>query len=167
MEVKMKKLVVYYSLEGNTQLIAEAMAKAIGADILVLNPQNEMKSKGFSKYLWGGTQVMMKKLPLLQPLIHDATAYDLILIGTPVWAWTYAPPLGTFFSQVDLKDKQIGLFSCHGGQNGKTFEKMRQILDKNIFLGEIDFFEPLKNQKPEQVEKASKWAREIEVKASY
>ena len=35
----MKNLVVYYSLEGNTKLIAEFIAKEIGADIIELKPK--------------------------------------------------------------------------------------------------------------------------------
>ena len=34
----MKKLVVYYSFEGNTKLISTAIANEIGADILELKP---------------------------------------------------------------------------------------------------------------------------------
>lgn len=33
---ELKKLVVYYSLEGNTKMIAEAISKEIGSDILEL-----------------------------------------------------------------------------------------------------------------------------------
>lgn len=35
----MKALVVYYSFEGNTRLIAHAIAEAVGADLLELKPK--------------------------------------------------------------------------------------------------------------------------------
>ena len=38
MNFSMKTIVVYYSLEGNTKLAAEAVAKELGADILPLIP---------------------------------------------------------------------------------------------------------------------------------
>ncbi len=50
----MKKLVIFYSFEGNTKLIAENIAQAIGADLLELKPKKKMKSKGFMKFVWGG-----------------------------------------------------------------------------------------------------------------
>ena len=53
----MKILVIYYSFEGNTEFIAQAMARHAGADILKLEPQNEQRHKGFMKYIWGGKQV--------------------------------------------------------------------------------------------------------------
>jgi flavodoxin len=37
----MASLVVYYSLEGSTRLIAENVADALGADILELKPVKE------------------------------------------------------------------------------------------------------------------------------
>lgn len=45
----MKKLVVFYSFEGNTKFLAEAIANEIKADILELKPKKEIKTKGFFK----------------------------------------------------------------------------------------------------------------------
>jgi len=50
----MKKPVVFYSFEGNTKLISESIAEAIGADLMEIKPQKEMRSKGFMKFVWGG-----------------------------------------------------------------------------------------------------------------
>ncbi|SCY91178.1 flavodoxin family protein [Alkaliphilus peptidifermentans] len=160
-EKQLKAIVVYYSFEGNTKLMAEVMAEAIGADLLGIKPVKEMKSKGFSKYLWGGSQVIMSKKPELEPLNLDPANYDVIIIGTPVWAWTYVPPIATLLDTVDFKNKGIGLFSCHGGQNGKTFTNLRKALKDSNVVGEIDFFEPLSNKQKDAVEKARQWAKEI------
>ena len=56
----MKKLIVYYSLEGNTKMIAESMAQEIGADLLELTPLQDVSKKGFSKYIWGGIRLFLK-----------------------------------------------------------------------------------------------------------
>ncbi|SMP40826.1 flavodoxin family protein [Anoxynatronum buryatiense] len=156
-----KKLVIYYSLEGNTKLMAETMAKAIDADILAIAPQKEISSKGFSKYFWGGSQVMMKRKPTLMPLSLNPLDYDLIIIGTPVWAWTYSPPIATLLEEVDFSGKQMALFSCHGGQNGKTFLHMKAHLPDSQVLDTIDFFEPLKNHTEECIQRALDWARHL------
>ena len=47
----MKKLVIFYSFEGNTKYIAENIAEAVDADILELKPVKDIKSNGFMKYL--------------------------------------------------------------------------------------------------------------------
>ena len=160
------KLVIFYSLSGNTKFIAEVIAKAVDADILELKTKCELiKKDGFMKYFWGGKRVMMKEKPKLIPLEKNPADYDIIFIGTPVWAWNYTPPLRSFFSQVKLNGKKIALFCTHGGQKGKTFENMKMEIKNNEFIGEIDFFEPLKNNKKEEcVKKVKQWADVINKK---
>ena len=48
----MKKLIVYYSLEGNTQYIAEKLAERFGSDsdVLRILPKKAYLDKGFSWY---------------------------------------------------------------------------------------------------------------------
>ena len=152
-----KPLIVYYSLEGNTRLIAEAMAEAVGADLLPIKPQNEIGT-GFSRYLWGSAQVMMKKKPELIPFDHNPMDYDLIFIGTPVWAYTFAPPIASILEQVDLSGKDVALFCCHGGKYGKTFDKLKEMLPDSRVLGETDFFEPMKKDRSKALERAGEWA---------
>ncbi|KJF26696.1 flavodoxin [Clostridium aceticum] len=157
----MKKLVIYYSFEGNTKLIAETIADTLQADVLQLIPKKEIQSKGFMKYFWGGKQVMMKKKPELYPLDKAPQDYDVIFIGTPVWAWTFAPPIYTLFETTEIADKKVALFSCNRGQNGKTFENMKKELYKSDIIGQIEFFDPLTNNKEENIQKAAAWAESI------
>ncbi len=152
----MKKLVVYYSFEGNTKLIAEHIAKTINADILELKPKIEIRTKGFMKYLWGGKQAMMKTKPELLPFDKNVQDYDILFIGTPVWAWTYAPPLNTLFTSYRIADKKIALFCCHGGGKGNIFDKMKKALKNNQILGEIDFQDPLKNNTNANIQRTRK-----------
>ena len=158
----MKVLVVYYSLEGNTKFIAQKIAEAVGADLLGLKPKKEtVKPHSLSKYFWGGKQVMMKEKPELVSFDHNPEEYDLLFIGTPVWAWNFTPPVNTFLSTVELKDKKIALFCCHGGAKNKTLENMEAQLAGNKIIGKIDFKEPLKNNPEECTEQAKRWAIEI------
>lgn len=157
----MKKLVVYYSFEGNTKLIAETIAQAIEADILELRLKKELKSRGFIKYLWGGRQVTLSIKPELQPLDKNPEKYDVLFIGTPVWAWTYTPALRTFFSAHLLSNKKIALFCCHGGGKGWVFDKMKKALKLFSVLGESDYFEPLKTNPDMHIQKAAVWSKKI------
>jgi flavodoxin len=157
----MKILVVYYSLSGNTALIANTIAKEIGADTLELKPQKEIMKSGFMKYLWGGGQVIMKKKPNLLPFIKKVSNYDLIFIGTPVWAWNFTPPLNSFFSTISITDKKVAVFCTHGGNPGQTLNNMRKELIGNTILGEIDFLEPLKSDTQNKVIATQKWAKSI------
>jgi len=158
----MKKLIIYYSFEGNTKLIAENIAKTIDADILELKPTKEIKTKNFLKFFWGGKQAMMNKKPDLLPLDKKPEDYDIVFIGTPVWAWGPAPPLKTFFDTQKFSCKKIALFCCHGGGKGKIFLKMKRALGKeNDFIGQIDFRDPLKRNTDTNIKKAVEWAESV------
>lgn len=158
---EMKKLVVYYSLEGNVKFVAEKIAEAAGADLLQLKPRKDLNPDSFMKYFWGGKQVIFKEKPELLPMEKNPADYDVLYIGTPVWAGSFAPALNTFFSQVNLTGKKIALFCCYGSHAGKTFVNLKKKLEGNSIIGEMGFKEPLKHDKHQEGEKAKKWAREV------
>jgi len=45
------------------------------------------------------------------PFDINPEGYDLIFIGTPVWAWEPAPPLKTFFSTCNISNKKSLYFA--------------------------------------------------------
>jgi flavodoxin len=151
-------LVVYYSFEGSTRLIAQTIATTLEADIMECKPIKDINSKGFMKYVWGGRQVLFKKHPHLEPFEKNPADYETIIIGTPVWAFNYTPALRSFLSQVTLRKKNIAIFCCHEGGKGKTLENLKEALSNNTIIGEMDFLNVMKN-KNENVEKAKKWAK--------
>jgi flavodoxin len=157
----MRKLVVFYSLEGNTKYIAENIADAVGAEVLELKPVKEINSSGFMKYIWGGRQVVAGAKPELQEISIMFEDYDIIYIGTPVWAYNFNPVFNTLFSNYKIEGKKIALFCCNGGNKGKTFVNMREKLKDNTILGEIEFSEPVKNQQ-KKAALARKWAEDME-----
>lgn len=157
----MKTLVLFYSFEGNTRLMAEAIASETDADLQELRPSKNIAPRSFMKYFWGGKAVMMGQTPEIKPIEKHLEEYDLIFLGTPVWAFSYAPPLKTFFTNFELKDKKIALFCCHGGGKGRVFKKMRDELTGNSILGEIDFVEPLKKGVDSSTSRIRNWARDI------
>lgn len=153
----MKKLIVFYSYEGNTKCIAEEMAKASGADIIELKPVKEKKTTGFMKYVWGGRDAVMKKIPVLEPIAYDLNDYDLIIFGTPVWAGTFAPPLNSIFHKNLPKDKNVALFCCYAGGKGKIFNKFEKIMSDNRVIGTLDIIDPTKSDTEEKVSNAISW----------
>jgi flavodoxin len=157
-----KILVVYYSLDGNTRFVAKTIAEHIDADILELIPKKKLTSKGIGKYIWGSSQILMNKEPELKKFTKDPKDYDIIFIGTPIWWYTFTPPVRTFFHTVKLKKKKIGLFSCNEGNQRKTFERMKRELKGNDFIGEIEFFAPVKKKTEKKAEKQlKKWLKKV------
>lgn len=80
----MKSLVIYYSLEGDTKLIANIIKNELNSDVLELRTKKQYPNKGFKKYLWGGKSVIFKEKPKLLNKYIDISIYDKIFIGTPI-----------------------------------------------------------------------------------
>lgn len=140
----MKTLVLYYSFEGNTEFVANELAKILNADIQKVEPVKELKSHGFSKYIWGGRQATMRKKPPIKAIEKDPKDYDLVLIGSPVWAFTYAPPIRTLLNEYSFEGKKVGYFICHEGGPGKTIKHFNDDTQGGTFLGSQEFVNPLK-----------------------
>ncbi len=160
---KPKSLVVFFSHEGNTSFIARKIAELTGSDILELKPRKQLASKASaSRFFWGGAKVYMRTKPELKKFKLDPNDYDVLFIGTPVWAWTFAPPLRTFFADHDLSGKKVALFISHGGGPKKAMERFRKAVSKAEVLGEFDYFDPVKRGKRKDCEKKlKKWLRDL------
>ena len=139
----MKTLIVYYSLEGNTEFAAKQIAELTGAEQLRLEPVKAYPTGKVSKFIWGGKSAMMSDTPELQPYAFDAAAYDRIVFGFPVWASTIAPPLRTFIRSHDLKGKKIAAFACQTANGAdKAFGKLRSELGTEGLEAELVLLDP-------------------------
>lgn len=161
MNPKLKKLVVYYSLEGNTRFIAEKIAAATGADVLEIKTKTQNKVS----HVTGGIRTLFNnfshKIPEILPQNITVQDYDLIFIGTPVWSFSYTPAIKAFLVKAELQGKNIALFCCYGGMAGKTFINLEKALSGNNIVGKIGLKEPLKSDREENVERVNQWVNEL------
>ena len=140
----MKKIIVYYSLEGNTEYIADKLSDALGAGKLRLIPEKPFADKGFAKFFWGGKSAVMAEKPTLKAYVLDAD-FEEIIIGFPVWAGNITPPIRTFvFENKELlKGRRISAFACQSGSGAeKAFAKLRSLLEINDFYSTAVFIDP-------------------------
>ncbi|MSS08080.1 flavodoxin [Clostridium sp. WB02_MRS01] len=155
----MSTLVVFFSFTGSTRSIAKKIAETLGADITELKTSKNYPTEGFRKYFWGGKSVIFGEKPELINKHIDLSQYDTIIIGTPVWAGSFTPPIKSFISQYKIQGKRIALFASHaGGGAQKCFTKLKKELSGNEFIGEIDFAEPKKSLE-ENLSETVKWAK--------
>ena len=112
-----KILVLYYSQTSNTKAVAEEIATRLGADleaIVPVNPYDGDFQATIDRCMQDRQQGVVTEI---QPLKADVSQYDVIFIGYPIWFGTYAPPVATFLSQVDLSGKKVVPF-CTFGSGG-------------------------------------------------
>lgn len=145
----MKTLIVYYSLEGNTEYAVNRITQQIDADTLRLVPVKPYKTKGLRKFLWGGRSAMMAEKPKLQKYDVDLFTYDRVIFGFPVWASNFTPPLRTFIEEnrEGLEDMEIAAFACQsGGGAEKALARLCKFLEIDEFEAEAVFIDPKSKQ---------------------
>ena len=160
----MKKVVIYYSMSGNTEYVAKYISKKIDVDLLRINSKKEFPKEGFKKFFWGGKSVVMKETPELEKYKFNADEYDHIIFGTPVWASTFTPPIRTFIKENKdkLKDKKISVYvSCMGGGAEKAIKKLQKYLGVEKFNAELILIDPLDNKTDEKDEMIDNFCKKI------
>ena len=146
----MKTLVVYYSLEGNTEYVVKRISEICGFDTLRLVPVKKYPDSGFKKFIWGGKSSVMAETPELEPYEFDAECYDRIVFGFPVWAGNVTPPIRTFVKDNDFKGKQIAAFVCQSGAGAeKAFSKLKVAVGIDKLEAELVLIDPKAKPDPE------------------
>ena len=149
----MKTAIVYYSMHGNVRYVAEKVAKELGADLIELKPVKAYPDKGAMQFIWGGSAVTFKKKPDLEPYTFNASEYDLVIIGTPVWASNFTPPLRTFFEDNDLTGKKIAVIATSaGGDSSKCFQAVKEATKTDALAATLSLTDP-KDRPSDDVEK--------------
>lgn len=124
----MKRLVVYYSLSGNTEEAAKQLAGKLGAELLKLETVKPMPKRFAAQILVGGGQVMMNRIPALKPLEKDVRAYDEVILGSPIWNGKCVPAINAFLQDPAAAARVTSLFFLSGG--GQTEKGLAAITKK-------------------------------------
>ncbi len=114
----MGAIIVYYSYSGNTRrvagILAEVLRQEAEVEELELNALDESDS-----FLFQAARGLFHKQAWLDKVNFDLRNFDVICLGTPVWALGPAPAMNTFLdSCYGLKDKKIILFTTYGSGTG-------------------------------------------------
>ena len=105
----MKSLVVYFSKGGNTRYVGQQIAEALGADVEEIVEEG-VNRQGLIGWLLAGRDGMMKKKVKIKKPSVDAAAYDLVFIGSPVWAFNLAPAIRSYLNENKIVGKKLALF---------------------------------------------------------
>lgn len=113
----MKRIILYYSLSGNTERAVKAIAQRLDCDTLKIDTVKPMPKAFAARILVGGGQVMMNVVPKLQPIDVDFNAYDEVFLGTPVWNGKGVPAINALLKDEQLCRKVTGLIITSGSGN--------------------------------------------------
>ncbi|MCJ7639003.1 MAG: hypothetical protein MUO70_03820 [Euryarchaeota archaeon] len=125
----MKALVVFYSRTGATKQVAEALAESLNCDSEELI--DTKKRGGPLGFLSAGKDAKAKKLTKLTDIKRDPALYDLVILGTPIWAGTLSSAARTYIANNKSKFKRVAFFCTHGGgESQQLFAEMEALCER-------------------------------------
>ena len=123
--ISMKLLVAYYSRTNITKKLAERIAGEINADIEEIIPK--VNYQGKIGYVRCGKDAISEKIVDLEDLKHDPADYDVVYIGSPVWASKAANPVISYLKANEGKFKNVKFFMTAGSSGFESsFEQMEK-----------------------------------------
>lgn len=124
----MKILVAYYSRTGNTKKMGDLIAKKLHADVDEIIDHTDRS--GIKGWIMAGHDAV-KQLLTKVTYTKDPSKYDLVIVGTPVWAWNSTPAVRTYLTENKKNIKKVAYFVTSGGDSpDKTVAYLEELLDK-------------------------------------
>ena len=123
----MSVCIVYHSETGNTKKVAEYVAKATGATLIPVRD-----CAGYNKitlYLFGIPRARAGDKAAIEPPMINVSAFDLVVVGSPVWAWKPTPAANAAIAALTGCEGKKGMvFATSGGAPRDTLDVMKQAL---------------------------------------
>jgi menaquinone-dependent protoporphyrinogen IX oxidase len=118
----MKTLVVYYSRDGATKKVAEELRLLLGADVEEIT---EPKGRGGPMgWVRSGREASSGTIVPINPTKYDPSTYDVVVVGTPIWAWNVSSPVRSYMVASKGKLAKVAFFCCMDSKPSDTFKVM-------------------------------------------
>lgn len=132
-----KILVVYYSRDGHTEKVAKDIAERLNADIEAIIDQKNRK--GILGWLGAAKDARSKRETTIGNIEKNPADYDVIIIGTPMWAGSMTPAVRTYLTQVKGDLKNTAYFVLSGGMSPDNVVKSMEGLAGKAMTGFVGF----------------------------
>lgn len=121
----MKALIVYYSRSGHTRTLAQKLGTVLEATLDEIVPL--ANHSGLLGYMRSALESRFEHRAVIAPPMHDPDRFDLVVIGTPVWAESVASPVRAYLKMHAATLRRVAFF-CTMAEKGsdRTFVQMQQ-----------------------------------------
>lgn len=124
-------LVVYFSRSGITGGVADRIAAECACDIERIH--GTRPRAGLPGYLRSIYEAVTGKLPDILPLAGNPGDYELVILGTPVWAGHVSSPMRSFIQANASRFRQVAAFCTMGGSGGdKVLDEIAALCGKSL-----------------------------------
>ncbi|KUY85424.1 flavodoxin [Burkholderia territorii] len=117
MDTSRRMLVVFYSRSETTAAIARRLATELDADCERLQEVDDRRRAGAVGFLRSLADVIRDRAADLRPTACSPSAYDVVVIGTPVWAGRASTPVSSWLARHGSELRATAFF-CTMGQRG-------------------------------------------------
>lgn len=82
---------------------------------------------------WCGKAAVFGEKSKLAPYEFDASKYDVVILGTPIWAGSHAAPINTFLEENNVGEHKVAIYACSASGNAqKCFNQLENKLGEAI-----------------------------------
>ena len=131
--------IIYHSESGNTKKVAEAVAIATGADLIEV--KTTFQYSAMAMYTTGINKARKSEPDEIEPAEIDVSAYDSIVVGTPVWAFHPTPAINAAVTALSgCEGKNAVVFDTNAGIPGNTLKILsKKLTEKGMSVaGRVD-----------------------------
>lgn len=120
----MKRVIIYYSQGGTTDLIAKTLAKHLNADLIRIY---DLKNReGLRNKLISSINAFRETKTEIIPAQVNLRDYDTIYFGTPTWSRNPTPAILTIVDRCDLRAKDVILFATMDNRGNSNIERLEE-----------------------------------------
>lgn len=123
----MQILISYFTRTGNTRTVASSIQEISGGELEEISETDNRD--GLGGYLACGKDSILNKPVHINPVRYNPGNYDLLIVGTPVWAFTMAPAMRVYLQEYAERPGGEIAFFCTERLTGhnRTFKDMETI----------------------------------------
>jgi flavodoxin len=119
--------IIYHSYSGITRGCAKSIQAACGGDLVEVIPREKYGT--LTAYTIGCLRARNEDREPIDPETIDVAPFDLLVIGTPVWAFKATPATNAGIAALTgCAGKKAVIFATCGGKPGETLPIMKKAL---------------------------------------
>lgn len=133
--------IVYFSYRGHTSRLAGQIRQAVGGAVFEIKPARAYSDDYDTCEAQARKETREGYRPPLAENCKDLASYGTILLDTPNWFNTMAPPVATFLASQDFSGTTLVPFCTHGGGGlGHIVRDMKKLAAGATVLDCLDMY---------------------------
>lgn len=131
MQAERRTLIIFYSRSETTAEFAGRLADELDADFERVYEESARSRRGIAGFVRSILDALFGRPARLQPMKRRPLQYDLIVVGTPVWAGRASTPITTWLAAHHHELQNVAFFCTMGGSGSeRAFAQMQGLAQR-------------------------------------